>query len=348
MTQAHAFVSGGSGFIAVHLMAQLIARGQTVHTTLRTASRRAEVVDALVALGLERTQVLDHLHFFTADLLADAGWEQAVRGCEEVYHLASPFPAGIPKDPEELIRPARDGALRVLGAARGAGARRVVLTSSFAAIGYGHGRREELFTEKDWTNLASNKLSAYARSKTIAERAAWQFIEREGGGLELATVNPVGIFGPVTGRDLSTSTEIIRRLLEGKLPGAPDIWFGAVDVRDVADLHVRAMRSPVAAGERYLAMSGEPVSVHQIALLLRQCFGPVARRVTTRRIPSWQVRLAALFNPLARTLVPDLGLVKRTSNEKARKELGWQPRPAKDALVATADSLLRLKLVEGV
>ena len=218
-------------------------------------------------------EVGERLTLFRADLNADAGWAEAVAGCDYVLHVASPFPSTVPKDENELIAPARDGALRVLRAARDAGVKRVVLTSSFAAIGYGAKDRTAAFTEADWTNLEDPSVQPYQKSKTIAERAAWDFIAREGGGLEFAMVNPVGVFGPVLGPDYSTSIVLVKRLLDGSLPGCPDIWFGGVDVRDVADLHLKAMTDPAARGERFLATAGDFVSVRQIAQILKDGAG---------------------------------------------------------------------------
>jgi nucleoside-diphosphate-sugar epimerase len=203
-----------------------------------------------------------------------------------VLHVASPFPTTVPKDENELIVPARDGALRVLRAARDAGVKRVVLTSSFVAIGYGAPKdRTAVFTEDDWTNLNDPSVQAYGKSKTIAERAAWDFIAREGGQLELAVVNPTLIFGPVLGSDVSASIVLVKRLLDGSLPGCPDLWFGVVDVRDVADLHLKAMTNPAARGERFLATSGDFVNVRQIAEMLKAGMGERARKVPTRSFP---------------------------------------------------------------
>ncbi len=216
--------------------------------------------------------------FFAADLERDAGWADAVAGCDYVLHVASPFPANVPKHEDELIVPAREGALRVLRAARDAGVKRAVLTSSFAAIGYGHEPQQAPFDETSWTNPDGKGVSAYAKSKTLAERAAWDFIAREGGNLELAVVNPVGVFGPVLGPDYATSILLLQRMLDGAMPGAPKLQFGVVDVRDVADLHLRAMLHPAARGERFLAVAGEFISVLDIAKVLKRRMGATAGR----------------------------------------------------------------------
>jgi dihydroflavonol-4-reductase len=289
----------------------------------------------------------ERLTLFRADLNADAGWAEATDGCDFVLHVASPFPSNVPKDENELIAPARDGALRVLGAARDARVKRVVLTSSFAAIGYGAKDRTAPFTEEDWTNLKDPSVQPYQRSKTIAERAAWDFIAREGGGLELAVVNPVGVLGPVLGPDYSTSILMVKRMLQGAVPGCPDLRFGAVDVRDVADLHLKAMTDPAARGERFLATSGDSLSVLQMARILKEDLGPAAQRVSTRALPNWLVRGVALFNPEIKGLLPELGKHKNASNEKARRLLNWAPRSPRDAILATARSLLELGLLKA-
>src|SRR5215469_688188 len=234
-------VTGGSGFIASHAILELLAAGHRVRSTVRNLGREADVRAMLKQGGCEPG---DRLQFVEADLMNDGGWPAAVSGCEYVLHIASPFPSTVPKDENELIVPARDGALRVLKAARDAGVKRVVLTSSTAAIAYGHGPRNESYNEKDWTDLNGRYVAPYPKSKTIAERAAWDFVAKEGGGLELSVVNPVGVFGPVLGPDYSPSILIIQRLMDGAMPGCPRLYFGIVDVRDVADLHIRAMTNP--------------------------------------------------------------------------------------------------------
>ena len=236
----------------------------------------------------------DRLSFYAADLESDAGWREAVAGCDYVLHVASPFPAAVPKHEDELIVPAREGALRVLRAARDAGVKRVVLTSSFAAVGYGHAPQSAPFTETNWTNPAGRDVSAYVKSKTLAERAAWDFIAKEDGALELSVVNPVGVFGPVLGPDYSTSILIVQRLMDGAMPGCPQLVFGIVDVRDVADLHLRAMTNPAAKGERFLAVAGDFMSIRDIALVLKERMGAAGRRVPTRLLPNWLVRVAAV------------------------------------------------------
>ncbi|BAV46099.1 dihydroflavonol-4-reductase [Mesorhizobium sp. 113-1-2] len=334
-------VTGGSGFLGAHCVLELLKAGYRVRTTVRSAKREADVLAMLKAGGVEPG---DRLSFAIADLMNDAGWPQAVSGCDYVLHVASPFPPGVPKHEDDLIVPAREGALRVLRAARDAGVKRVVLTSSFAAIGYGK-MPPGPFTEESWTDPTA-KVSAYVKSKTLAERAAWDFIAAEGGRLELAVVNPVGIFGPVLGADHSTSTEFVQRMMNGAMPGLPRLSFGVVDARDVADLHVRAMTDPAAKGERFLAVSGDFMTVREIAQTLKTRLGDAAARVKTRELPDWLVRIVGLFNPEAAQLVTELGKVKNATSAKAVRVLGWAPRSREDALAATGESLVRLGLLK--
>jgi nucleoside-diphosphate-sugar epimerase len=335
-------VTGGSGFIGSHCILQLLAAGHSVRTTVRNLRREADVRALLREGGAEPG---DRLTFVAADLENDSGWNEAAAGCDYVLHVASPFPGSVPKHEDELIVPAREGALRVLRAARDAGVRRVVLTSSFAAIGYGHPQQSKPFDETSWTDLAGGDATAYVKSKTIAERAAWDFVAREGGGLELAVVNPVAVFGPVLGPDYSTSIMLVQRLLDGAVPGCPRLHFGIVDVRDVADLHLRAMTHPAAKGERFLAVSGDFMSIREIAMTLKARVGAAAKRVPTRELPNWLVRLASIADPAVRQITPELGKVKNGTGEKAKRVLGWAPRSREDAIVATAESLIRLGLL---
>jgi nucleoside-diphosphate-sugar epimerase len=263
-----------------------------------------------------------------------------------VLHVASPFPQTVPKHEDELIVPAREGALRVLRASSDAGVKRVVLTSSFAAIGYGHQPHAAPFDETSWTDPNGDDVLPYVKSKTLAERAAWDFIAKEGRGLELSVVNPVGVFGPVLGPDYSTSILLVQRMMDGALPGCPQIYFGVVDVRDVADLHIRAMTHPAGKGERFLAVAGDFMSLLDIAKVLKSRMGASAKRVPTRQLPNWLVRLASLRDPAVKQILPELGKRKNATNEKARRVLGWSPRSNEESIVATAESLVRLGLLK--
>lgn len=337
-------VTGGSGFIGSRILLQLLAAGHTVRTTVRDLRREPDVRALLKEGGAEPG---GQLKFFAADLMRDDGWKEAVTGCEYVLHVASPFPPKVPKHEDELIVPAREGALRVLRAARDAGVKRVVMTSSFAAIGYGQAPQDAPFDERNWTNAQDEGLTAYTKSKTLAERAAWDLIAKEGGGLELAVVNPVAVCGPVLGQDFATSILIVQRMLDGSMPGFPRMWFGIVDVRDVADLHLRAMTHPAAKGERFLAVAGDFVSLGDIARMLKEQMGAAAKRVPKRELPDWFVRMFALVNPEVRQILPELGKRKNATSEKAQRVLGWSARPVSEAVAATAESLLKLGLVKA-
>jgi len=330
-------VTGGSGFVATHCIARLLRDGYRVRATVRSLRSRDPVREAVREAGAEAN---GSLSFAVAELTGDDGWDQAAAGCAYVLHTASPFPSAQPKDENELIVPAREGTLRVLRAARGAGVRRVVVTSSFAAISDGHPETERAFTEQDWTDTDGPAVSAYAKSKTLAERAAWNFVDREGGGLKLSVVNPVGVFGPVTGSRHSTSIEGVKALMSRKLPAVPRLSFAVVDVRDVADLHLLAMTHPAAVGQRFIAAAGDAVSYMHIALTLREHLGDGAGRVPTRNLPDWVVRVAARAIPQLRELNDNLGVVRHVTNVKARTVLGWTPRSTEDAVIATAVSLL--------
>jgi nucleoside-diphosphate-sugar epimerase len=335
-------VTGGSGFIGSHCILQLLEAGHQVRTTVRNLARQGDVLAMLQTGGAEPG---NRLSFFAADLQGDAGWDTAVSGCDYVLHVASPFPMTVPVHEDELIVPAREGALRVLRAARAAGVKRVVMTSSFAAIGYGLKQQPPRFDETFWTDL-NGEVAPYPKSKTLAERAAWEFIASEGGSLELAVVNPVGVFGPVLGKDYSTSISIVQRLMDGSLPGCPQVYFGIVDVRDVAALHLLVMMHEAAKGQRFLAVAGDCLSILDIAKILKARLGAAAKKVPTRQLPNWLVRLAALRDRSIRQIIPELGKIKNASHDKASRLLGWQPRSSEDAILASAESLIRLGLLK--
>ncbi|GLY04430.1 MULTISPECIES: aldehyde reductase [Actinoplanes] len=326
-------VTGGSGFIGAHCVLHLLEQGYRVRTTVRSADREPQVRAMVEAGGVTPG---DRLTFAHADLTADDGWAAAVDGCAFVQHVASPFPAKLPKHEDDLIVPAREGTLRVLRAATDAGVRRVVLTSSFAAIGYGHADPTRVFTEHDWTALDGTPLVPYVKSKVLAERAAWEYAERE--NLEIATVNPVAVFGPALGPGYSAWVEVIEQLLNGRFPALPDLDFNVVDVRDVADLHRRAMIDPAAAGERFLAITGR-LPLTEVAGILRARLGTAAHRVPVRTLPDWVVRLAGRFDDRLAQITPDLGIIRTGSGDKARSLLGWSPRPVADTFTDTAVSL---------
>ena len=336
-------VTGGSGFIAAHCIIKLLNEGYTVRTTIRSANRESEVRSMLKEGGVDPG---DRVSFFIADLRYDQNWREAVSGCEYILHVASPTPLKDYKNDDEVIVPAREGVLRVLRIARDAKVQRVVLTSAFGAIGMGHKNRSRPFTEEDWSNLDAD-IPVYQRSKTLSERAAWDFIEKEGNALELSVINPVGVLGPVLGPDYSHSIQLTRRMLDGELSGCPKISSSYVDVRDVADLHVLAMTHPKAKGERFIAAPGSTsLSMLELALVIRKKFGALAAKVPSKEIPNWVIRIVGIVNPTVRLLVPMLGYYMTASGEKARTTLGWCPRSSEDAIIDTAESLLRLGLTK--
>jgi dihydroflavonol-4-reductase len=328
-------VTGGSGYLGGWCVVELLRRGYRVRTTVRDLAREAEV---RAAVGTQ-VDAGDRLTVLAADLLDDAGWGDAVSGCDYVLHVASPFPPVQPKDPDELIVPARDGTLRVLGASLDARVDRIVVTSSVAAITGGgkpvHGRP---LAEDDWSDPDNPKLSPYARSKTIAERAAWDFMRERGATEKLATVNPGAIIGPVLNDDRSFSLQAIERLLGG-MPGVPRIGFSFVDVRDVADLEIRAMTAPEAGEERFVAVESFQWMA-DVAAVLRDRMGEAAAKVPTRTVPNLLVRAMAIFDPGIRSIVGQLGRKTELSSERAKTRLGWSPRPIDDTIVECAQSLL--------
>jgi nucleoside-diphosphate-sugar epimerase len=315
-------VTGGSGYLGTQLIAALLRDGCQVRTTVRSLDREGEVRVAVRRGGADDSG----LEVVTAELTADQGWAAAMAGCEEVHHVASPMIHS--DDPDEVIIPARDGTLRALRAARDAGARRVVLTSSFAAVGYTPKPGSE-YTEADWTDPDMPGLPPYPRSKAIAERTAWDFIKHEGGDTELVVVNPTFILGPTLTSKAGSSLQLTKAMLDGTMPVVRRQRFGVADVRDVADLHIRAMAAPEAAGKRYLALADGPtISFLQMAQILRERLGPLAERVPTEEAPG----------PEPPRLI--------IHNDRAKQELGWRPRPAETTIVETAESLRDLGLLE--
>ncbi|GAA0862170.1 aldehyde reductase [Sphingopyxis soli] len=331
-------VTGGSGYIAGFLIRQLIANGWTVNTTVRSLKREDEVRGWLQVDNSK-------LRFFAADLENDAGWAEAMAGCSHVAHVASPFPLDVPRHADDLVIPAREGALRALCFAKRAGVGRFVLTSSMAAIAYGHSHGRQLYNESDWTNLANPGVMPYPRSKTVAERAARDWVAAEGGAMEFASVNPAAVFGPLLSDDLSTSIELVKQLLEGKVPMCPDIGFGIIDVRDVADLHYRTLTAPGIRDERYVC-SGPFLKMIDVADILTANLGDKAKKVPTRRMPDWLLKLFALFRPELKQLVAELGNVRGGDSNHAMTALGWTMRTPEDAILATANSLIERGIVK--
>ncbi len=331
-------VSGGSGYIAGFTIKQLLAEGWTVHATVRNLAREAKLRPLLG--GTSET-----LKFFATDLTADAGWAEAMAGCSHVAHVASPLSNEPPRHEDDLIVPAREGVLRALRFAKDAGVTRFVQTSSVAAIAYGHGKGTHRFTEKDWTNIDSPDAYAYVKSKTIAERAARDWMAANGAGMEFLTINPAAVLGPVWSDDFSPSIEVVKQLLSGALPGCPDMGFGIVDVRDLADLHVRALTAPELDGERFIA-AGPFMKMIDVARILKAQMPAQSRKVPTRGLPNWLVRISARFNPVIRQVVGELGNVRDASGAHALERLGWKTRPPEQSITDCARSLIERGVVK--
>lgn len=333
-------VTGGSGFIASYCMIDLLKAGYHVRASVRSLQKAAEVKDMLRQGGI---QSFDHLSFTEADLGNEASWAEAAKGCTYVIHTASPTPNTDAKTDDDFIRPAVNGLLFVMRAARNAGVKRFVLTSAFGAVGYGT-KKTTPYTEEDWT-VINDTVAPYQKSKTLSEKAAWDFIKKEGQGMELSVINPTGVYGPVLTANFSHSIQPILQMLKGDIKAVPKMSFGCVDVRDLADLHLRAMTMPEANGQRFIAVAGKSVSMLDVATILRKNLGDQASKAPTKTIPTWLVKLAAHFNKRLAFIAPYAGLVQEASNDKAKRLLDWKPRSSEEAIVATAKSLIDLKLV---
>ena len=337
-------VTGGTGFVASHVILQLLQKGYRVKTTLRSMAKKNEVVDALTLGGITS---VDNLTFIEASLTEDAHWDEAMNGCTYVLSIASPVFFTQPNDENEVIRPALEGILRVLKAARRAGVKRVVMTSNFGAVGFSNKNLNHETTEADWTNPDEKGLSAYEKSKLLAERAAWKFIQEEGNGLEFATINPVAILGPSLGSHVSGSFGLLNHLLDGSMKAIPNIPLNIIDVRDVADLHIRAMITSAANGERFIASANGQISMPEIARLLSDKLPDVAKQVPTRILPNWILRTAALFNVQAKQAVLLLSINRHVSNAKAKRVLGWTPIATnEDAVLASLKSMIDYKILK--
>ncbi len=331
-------VTGATGFIAQQLIIDLLNEGHAVKGTVRSLSKSASVNETLS----EHLGRPIEIPLVAANLDSDDGWAEAVKGVDCVMHVASPFPLAPPRDPQELIRPARDGALRVLRAARDAGVKRVVLTSSCAAIAYGYAQQPEVLTEADWSDVDyTADCPAYPASKTIAERAAWDFVNNEAPEMELTTINPVAVFGPIRSADVRTSVGVISMLLGGKVPAAPDAGLQYVDVRDVSRAHIAAMESPETIGERY-ALAGEFFTMLDTAEILRKAYPSYAGKLPTRKIPNFLVRLLGHVNGDMKTMSYEIGKRRFVSGDKAEKQLLKAPYiSGKDAICASAETLMK-------
>ena len=334
-------VSGATGFVGLHTVIQLLAQGHTVRGTVRSPSREAEVRESVARhVGGD-----DRLTLHQCDLTSDDGWDAAIAGCDYVQHVASPFIIGQPKHEDELIIPARDGALRVLRAAAKAGVKRVVMTSSVAAVSAGHPRAPERnYNEDDWSIIDSPTIGAYEKSKTIAEGAAWDFIKSDGAGLELTVINPGAILGPILNADSGTSGELVRQLMSRAIPACPRIGFSCVDVRDVASAHLAAMTEPAAAGKRFVCAIEFSWMV-EVARILDERFRDDGYKIPTGELPNWVPRLMQHFNPALKQIVPGLGRRRDYDNSRIKSVLGWQPRSLKEMSISMGESMIKYGVV---
>lgn len=337
-------VTGGTGAVGIHCILQLLQKGYSVKTTLRSLNKENEVIEMLKTGGITS---FENLKFIETDLTKDDNWNEAMKGCKYVLHIASPTHSDSPKDENEMIRPAVDGVLRVLKAARNASVKRVVMTSSFGAVGFSNKKPNIETTEANWTDPNEKGLSAYEKSKVLAERAAWDFIKKEGSNLELAAINPVAIFGPALGPGKSPSLGILKFLLDGSMKAIPNIPLNVVDIRDVADLHIRAMTNPNAKGQRFIASADGEIAMPEIATLLKNKMPGVSEKVPTKTLPNWVLRTAALFNPQAKQAALLLKISRKVSNAKAKKVLGWTPITNNEgAILASLDSMVKFGMIK--
>ena len=332
-------VTGISGFLGGHVALQLLNAGYTVRGSVRNLSKADKVQDTLGKAGAD----LSRLEFVALDLMSDTGWAAAATDCRYVQHTASPFVLKIPDDKMELIGPAVAGTERALNAANAAGAERIVLTSSMAAIAYGHDKaRKTPFTAADWTDLNGRGVNPYQESKTLAERRAWEIMDAAGRRAALAVINPGAIFGPLLDEDPGTSATLVLRLLNGSVPAVPRIPLSGIDVRDVAAAHVAAMTAPEAGGKRF-PMGERTLFFGDAARILRERYPD--RRVPRINMPDWAVRIYGLFDRDVRDNLGELGLAKQLESSAVVTLLGRKLTPLPEAIIATADSLIAHRLV---
>ncbi|GAA4925495.1 aldehyde reductase [Mucilaginibacter defluvii] len=343
--KATVLVTGGTGFVARQVILQLLQKGYRVRTTVRNLASTTELKKTLIDQGVA---AIDHLSFAVAELTTDDNWQKVMEGCRYVLSVASPVFFEKPKNEQEAIRPAVEGILRILKFAKRAGVQRVVMTSNFGAVGFTQTDKSRETTESDWTDTTAKGLSVYEKSKTLAESAAWDFIRSEGGGLEFVTINAVAIWGPTLDAHISGSFHLLKNLLYGSMKAIPDIALNVIDVRDVADLHIRAMLSPEAKGQRFIASADGQISLPEIAALLKKERPGVSGLVATRRLPTWILRLGALFNDQAKEALLFIRMNRNVSNQKARTVLGWHPIASqKDTLLASVDSMAKYNLINA-
>ncbi len=337
-------VTGGTGFVGMQIILQLLQKGYKVRTTIRNSKSIDKIKETLKSNGITS---FDQLSFIEAELTADANWAEAMKDCQYVLSVASPVFFDKPKNEEEAIRPAIEGNLRILKFAKQSGVKRVVMTSNFGAVGFTQRDKSRETTEEDWTNTNANGLSLYEKSKTLAEKAAWDFIKNKGEGLEFATINPVAILGPSLDSHISGSFILLEILLNGKLKAIPHLPLNVVDVRDVADLHIRAMENPNANGERFIASANGQISLKEMAELIRDTRPEVAKKVARRNLPDWALKIASAVNEQANESLFMSKMNRNVSNNKAKTILNWKPiAPQEETILASIDSMIKYNLIK--
>lgn len=337
-------VTGGTGFVGMQIVFQLLQKGYNVRTTVRNLSIADKVKETLKRNGISS---FENLSFVRTELTNDDNWEEAMQGCKYVLSVASPVFFDKPKNEQEAIRPAREGILRILRFAKSAGVKRVIMTSNFGAVGFTQTDKSRTTTENDWTDTSNKAVSVYEKSKTLAEKSGWDFIEKEGGNLEFATVNPVAILGPSLDAHVSGSFHLLENLLTGKMKTVPNISLNIVDVRDVADLHIRAMETPQASGNRFIASADGQISLPEIAQLLKSKRPDVSEKVSLKKLPGWILKIASLFNEQAKEGVLLTNMNRNVSNQKAKNILGWRPvATQEEAILEAVDTMIKYNLIK--
>ncbi len=337
-------VTGGTGFVGMRIILQLLEKGYKVRTTIRSAKSIEKIKKTLSANGITS---FDNLSFVETELTKDDNWEVAMKDCKYVLSVASPVFFEKPKNEDEAIRPALDGILRILKFAKKSGVKRVVMTSNFGAVGFTQRDKSRETIESDWTNTNANGLSLYEKSKTLAEKMAWDFIKNNGGDLEFATINPVAILGPSLDAHISGSFILLEMLLLGKLKAIPSLPLNIVDVRDVADLHIRVMENPNANGQRFIATANGQISLLEMAELIRNKRPEVAQKIAKKKLPDWVLKIAAVFNEQAKESLFMSKMNRNVSNNKARQVLGWKPiAPMEETILESVDSMIKYSLIE--
>lgn len=334
-------ITGVSGFLGSHMAVEGLKRGYKVVGTIRDKEKEAEVISTLKP-HVSADQ-LNKLQFSYCDLTKSEGWSEAMAGCEAIIHVASPFNLELPKHEDDLIIPARNGVKHVFEAALQNNINRIIQTSSIAAIMYGQENGKVNFNETNWTDVNGPMVSPYTKSKTLAEKLVWE-LAQQNPQLKVTTINPGFILGPILGKDPGTSAAVILKMMKGEYPGVPQLGFPTVDVRDVIELHFKALESEAAIGERYAAVS-ESIWFKEIAQFVLDAQPSYNKKVKAKELPNWFLKIFSLFEKSTRMIIPELGFKANISNEKAKQQLGFAPRSAKEAVMATANALVEMKLV---